>query len=190
MPSCEHEIAVYLQGYRTSRQKAFQEGEGYHFSDPRPSAWARRTGEPRLILFPRPDPYRIPATLHQPRVPAIRAIRATYERRRDRPDAPPSDRRANAATIAHPTAAPSARSLRFQPATRVIIDGERWDSPRLHRLWCNSPWIDRVEVRKDGFKPYTTRSILPVDTSRGTSPAPRGNSHRPKKQPREHGLTR
>ncbi len=50
-------------------------------------------------------------------------------------------------------------NIRVQPGDAVVvIDGERWDSPeggsRLIVQLAAGP--HRVEVRKDGFKPYTS----------------------------------
>ena len=49
-------------------------------------------------------------------------------------------------------------NIRVQPGDAVVvIDGERWDSPEggsrlIVQLAAGS---HRIEVRKDGFKPYT-----------------------------------
>ena len=50
-------------------------------------------------------------------------------------------------------------NIRVQPGDAVVvIDGERWDSPAGgSRLAVQLPaGSHRVEVRKDGFKPYTS----------------------------------
>ena len=50
-------------------------------------------------------------------------------------------------------------TIRVQPGDAVvIIDGERWDSPEGgSRLTVQlSAGSHRVEVRKDGFKPYSS----------------------------------
>jgi hypothetical protein len=79
----------------------------------------------------------------------------------DRPDQPRGDR------------APESRdfgtlNVRVQPADAVvIIDGERWDSPEggsrlIVQLAGGS---HRIEVRKDGFKTYTsTFQVRPGET--------------------------
>jgi len=50
-------------------------------------------------------------------------------------------------------------SVRVQPADAVItIDGERWDTPSgAMRLTVDlAPGTHRVEIRKEGFAPYTS----------------------------------
>jgi hypothetical protein len=60
-------------------------------------------------------------------------------------------------------------AIRVQPAdATVTIDGERWDSPEGgSRLIVQlSGGSHRIEVRKDGYKPYSsTVSIRPGETS-------------------------
>ena len=65
------------------------------------------------------------------------------------PVPPPQNRGAELGTL----------NLRVQPGdAAVTIDGERWDSPQGgSRLVVQlAPGSHRVEVRKDGFKPYTS----------------------------------
>ena len=58
-------------------------------------------------------------------------------------------------------------NIRVQPGdATVVIDGERWDSPDAgSRLSLQlAAGSHRVEVRKDGFKPYSaTVQIRPGD---------------------------
>ena len=66
----------------------------------------------------------------------------------------------------------------MQPGDAVIvIDGERWDSPdggsRLAVQLSAGP--HRIEVRKDGFRPYTsTVQIRPGDTQALNISLPQG----------------
>ena len=59
-------------------------------------------------------------------------------------------------------------NVRVQPGDAVVvIDGEKWDSPEGgSRLSVQlSAGSHRIEVRKDGFKPYTsTVQIRPGET--------------------------
>jgi hypothetical protein len=155
LPPGEHELSVYLPGYRTYRQKTlFRPGAGYHFKailEPLPPG---ATPEPPPQPAPDArDPYGEPG---EPPLPPREPGRT-----RPLPDRP-GDRRA-----------PESRdfgtlNIRVQPADAVVvIDGERWDSPeggsRLILELAAGP--HRVEVRKDGFKPYTsTVQIRPGET--------------------------
>jgi hypothetical protein len=50
-------------------------------------------------------------------------------------------------------------AIRVQPSdATVVIDGERWDSPEggSRLLVQLSPGSHQIEVRKEGFKTYTT----------------------------------
>lgn len=165
LPTGDHEVAVYLPGYHTYTQRTlFRPGQGYHFKAileplpagtaaepaPQPAARTNRGGdpyaEPREPGDPQePRPPRDPRDPREPREPG---------RTVPMPDRP-SDRRGGA---------PESRdfgtlNVRVQPADAVVvIDGERWDSPEggsrlIVQLVGGS---HRIEVRKDGFKPYTT----------------------------------
>ena len=168
IPAVEHELTVYLQGYRTYRQKTlFRPGEGYNFKailEPlAPGAPAEPAPQPSSTG---PDPYRDPRDPYtQPRDP-----RDPYERPPDPGRTqPPSDRPGER----RPDRAPESRdfgtlNIRVQPGDAVVvIDGERWDSPEGgSRLMVQlSGGSHRVEVRKEGFKPYTTTiQIRPGET--------------------------
>lgn len=158
LPPGEHELTVYLPGYRTFRQKTlFRPGEGYHFKailEPLP---AGAPEEPAPQPTVTPDPYTAAADRY-------RAPRDPYPQQQDPneprdpgrtqplPDRPREGARAEAAGF-------GTLNVRVQPADAVvIIDGERWDSPEGgSRLSVQlSGGTHRVEVRKDGFKTYTT----------------------------------
>jgi hypothetical protein len=174
VPAGEHEVAVYLQGYRTYREKTlFRPGEGYHFKAILEPLAAGAPAE----LAPKPsstgpDPYRDPRDPYAPRDPNRPS--------QDQNPPYPGDQREPrdpGRTVPLPERrgdrAPDSRdfgtlNIRVQPGDAVvIIDGERWDSPeggsRLIVQLVGGP--HRVEVRKDGFKPYTsTIQIRPGET--------------------------
>jgi hypothetical protein len=152
LPAGEHELAVYLPGYHTYRERTlFRPGEGYHFKailEPLP---AGAPPEPKPQASPdenRPGPYgREPYRGEEPygQPPAPR------DAPRGRPQPPPERRGENAGF--------GTLNIRVQPGDAIVqIDGERWDSPeggsRLSvQLAAGS---HRIEVRKDGFRPYST----------------------------------
>ena len=163
VPTGAHEIAVYLPGFHTYRQRVlFRPGETYHFkailqplppgaapeAQPQPSPNARAPYERPQYGPPQygpPGPYRQP-----PAQPG-----------EGRP-MPPPERGARAegdfGTVA----------IRVQPAdATVVIDGERWDSPdggsRL--LVQLAAGRHRIDVSKDGYKPYSsTIEVRPGET--------------------------
>ena len=137
----EHEIELYLEGYRSVRQKMlFRPGETYKI---RASLEKIAAGEEAAV---RPTPAPGTAT------PA-----------RELPYPPPPDRGVPAP---HPD--PTSRTLprgfgtlavRVQPTDAVVVvDGERWDRPDGDpRLSIElSPGVHQIEVRKDGHKPYVS----------------------------------
>lgn len=167
VPAGEHEISVYLQGYRTYRQKTlFRPGEGYHFKAILEPLAAGAPAEPApQPSSTGPDPYRDPRDPYsQPRDP-----RDPYERPRDPGRTEPPDRPGDRRDDRVPDSRDfGTLNIRVQPGDAVvIIDGERWDSPEGgSRLIVQlSGGSHRVEVRKEGFKPYTTTiQIRPGET--------------------------
>ena len=169
LPTGEHEIEVYMRGYRTYRQRTlFRPGESYHFKailEPLP-AGAPDEPQPQASAN-RPDPYTTP---RDPRDPYVRD---PYDP--NRPPPPPGDRGRTTPLPDRPgdRRAPESNNfgtlnIRVQPGDAVVvIDGEKWDSPEGgSRLIVQlSGGSHRVEVRKDGFKPYTaTIQIRPGET--------------------------
>jgi hypothetical protein len=161
LPTGAHELAIYLAGYRTYREKAlFRPGEGYHFkavleplaagapAEPAPQPAANAPdpyGDPHEARGPR-DPYRPPQD-QNPNYPGDQREPRDPGRTRPLPERRAPDSR-DFGTI----------NVRVQPGDAVIvIDGERWDSPEGgSRLTLElAAGAHRVEVRKDGFKPYT-----------------------------------
>jgi hypothetical protein len=152
VPPGEHELEVYLQGYRPSRQKTlFRPGESYKFQaalEPLPPGEA---GEPRPTAS-RTAPGQNPSS-YPPPPPGPGRTRPLPDRDRDR----------GAESSGFGTLA-----LRVQPSDAVVeIDGERWDSPEGgSRLVVQLPaGPHRVDVRKDGFRTYSsTVTIRAGDT--------------------------
>jgi hypothetical protein len=164
LPGGEHEVAVYLKGYRSYRQRTlFRPGETYHYKailEPVPAGTPDEP--PPQPSTNRPDPYQNPNP--DPRVPYSRMPYGQDPNRQPPPPPPgeggmapmperPGDRRGpesgNFGTL----------TIRVQPGdASIAIDGERWDSPDGgSRLVVQlAPGAHRVEVRKDGFRPYTS----------------------------------
>ena len=130
-----HEIALYLEGYRTQREKLhFQPGSTYKIKWTMEKLGAGETSGPRP----------------QPLEPPRRAARATP--RESLPPAPPSERPPDRSAF-------GTLSLRVQPSdATVLIDGERWEGPDPGRRLAVqvSKGRHRVEIRKDGYQPFET----------------------------------
>lgn len=180
LPTGEHEIVAYAKGYHSYRQRTlFRPGESYHFKGILEALPPGAPEEPA----PQPPPTRADPNQGPPRDPRDPYIRDPYNRDPYDPagqdpnrQPPPPDDRGRTMPMPdrpgdHP--APDSNSfgtlnLRVQPGDAVVvIDGERWDSPeggsRLSVQLSAGP--HRVEVRKDGFKPYmSTVQIRPGDT--------------------------
>jgi hypothetical protein len=134
----EHVIELYLDGYRTISQSIyFQPGETYHL---RHAMEPLAAGETATRPAPR-------ATSVAPGAPAPPRGRGPW-------GPPPShdpagrDRTDTAGTL----------SIRVQPAeSEVLIDGERWETSGGQRLDVQvAPGRRRIEVRKEGFQPFST----------------------------------
>ena len=143
LPPGEHELTLYLEGYRTFTQKVLF----------RPGSTLRITHDMEALAAGSPNDPR-PASSGPP--PERRAVPS---RPPDREYGPPPAPRADAEGFGE-------LSLRVQPGDAIVtIDGERWDSPeggsRLQLQLSEGP--HRVEVSKDGHRPYTTT----VDVRRG-----------------------
>jgi hypothetical protein len=132
VPAGEHELTLYLDGYRTIRQNVlFRPGATVNITYALARLGPGAASEPR----PQPDPDAPP-----PQAPAGRQA----ERVRERGEAP-----AGFGTLA----------VRFQPRdAAVFIDGEEWTGPEgagplLIELGAGA---HEVEVRKQGFTTYRT----------------------------------
>jgi len=180
LPTGEHELTVYLPGYRSYRQKTlFRPGEGYHFKAILEPLATGAPEEPK----PQPtgaDPYREPQDQRYGERQDMRYGERQdprYPEPRDQ-NPPPGDPREPGRTRPLPERPGDRRApeshefgtlnVRVQPADAVVvIDGERWDSPEGgSRLIVElSAGSHRIEVRKEGFKPYTaTVQIRPGQT--------------------------
>ena len=179
LPIGEHEIEVYMKGYHTYRQRTlFRPGETYHFKGVLEAEPAGAPDEPAPQPSANaPDPY-----APQARDPRDPNVRDPYGREPGQdPNGPPPPPQSGEPGRPMPMPMPDrpdpripgsnsfgTLNVRVQPGdATVVIDGERWDSPdggsRLSvQLAAGS---HRVEVRKDGFRPYTsTIQIRPGDT--------------------------
>jgi hypothetical protein len=195
VPTGEHDLVVYLKGFKSYRQRTlFRPGETYHFKailEPLPTGMAEEP--PPQPSANRPDPYRQDPYGRDPynRDPYARdpygrdpgqdpnrdPMPPPQPGERGRPMPPPErpgDRRSsdssNFGTL----------NIRVQPGDAVVvIDDEKWDSPDAgSRLVVQlAGGSHRVEVRKDGFKPYnSTIQIRPGETqSLNISLPPGGN---------------
>jgi hypothetical protein len=147
----EHEITIYLEGYRTIRERLYL--------SPRATRTIERTMErlgPGEAIEPVPQPIEPPASASTPpgRSPMPRRGRAAS------PPPPPPP-----APVA-PSRDPSAVSsrvgtlvVRVQPAdAEVFVDGERWRGPSgSERLVIQVPdGRHRIEVRKQGYQDFST----------------------------------
>jgi hypothetical protein len=154
----------------------FRPGESYHFKAILEPLAAGAPDEPQPHpSAEQPDPYK------QPRDPRDPYVRDPYGRdpgqdpNRQPPPPQPGERGRTTPLPERPgdRRGPDSTSfgtlhIRVQPGDAVVvIDGERWDSPeggsRLSVQLAGGS--HRVEVRKDGFKTYTsTVQIRPGET--------------------------
>jgi PEGA domain len=141
LPSGEHQIELYLEGHRSIREKVvFQPGETYRFRHTMESLAAGEAAPAR----PQPDP-NAPATA--PRGPRHDPFGAPM---------PPRAAEDQAGSL----------SIRVQPSDAVVlIDGERWHNsdPGARLVVHVTEGTHRVEVRKEGYKPFVTT----IDVRRG-----------------------
>ena len=159
VPYGEHAISVYREGYRTITEKMlFRPYESYHIKQSMEPLASGAAAESR----PEPDPNR---RAPDPRGPAPDPRGSARDPRRapgdpgdtqapPRRGAPPEarDRDANADHF-------GSVAIRVQPSdAAVFIDGERWNtSAGDDRLLVElSEGEHRVEIRKEGFKTYSS----------------------------------
>jgi hypothetical protein len=135
VPLGEHEVTIYLNGYRTIQEKMlFRPFETYHIKQAMQPLGAGESAEPRPVPTERP-PSEGPPVRGGTRAPV-----------------PAERRERNAERF-------GSVSVRVQPAdAAVFIDDERWEAPAgENRLLVEvSEGTHRIEVRKDGFKPYSS----------------------------------
>jgi hypothetical protein len=139
LPYGEHELQIYLPGYRTIREKVlFRPGATLKISSVMEALPAGEAQEPR----PTPAPGARQSG-QQRRYPPDQLPQGAPSRRRDRA---PAD---NFGSVA----------IRVQPAdAEVLIDGERWDAPQAgDRLIVQlDEGEHRIEIRKQGYRTYST----------------------------------
>jgi len=139
MPLGEHEVTIYSPGHRSIAQRMlFRPFENYKIKDTLQPLPAGQPDEPRPVPVPRPQRQQGPP----PGPPPMEEAPPGYG---NRMQVEPGDR---FGTVA----------IRVQPAdAEVLIDGERWEAPASERVIVQlSPGTHRVEIRKPGYKPYST----------------------------------
>jgi hypothetical protein len=151
----EHELAIYLKGYRTFRQNVlFRPGATLRIEhalqplaagdaeDPRPIPSGRAPRGADDAYPPDSDP----------------ADRYPQDPSRRPGDPVPSPRRGAPAPSSGAESRDSGSlALRVQPLdAEVIVNGESWQSPQAGSITLQlSEGTHRVEVRKDGYRTYT-----------------------------------
>jgi hypothetical protein len=146
-----HEIAVYLDGYRTFRQNI-------HLS-PGSSQTIRHELErltPGEIMEPRPSPSMTPSMTTndgRPDAPSLAGPERQYDPRPRQE--PPAERERTARE--EPRERFGTLSIRVQPSdAEILVDGERWTAPAdSSRITIElTQGRHTVEVRKAGFSVY------------------------------------
>ena len=147
MPSGEHEVTIYSPGYQSITQRMlFRPWESYKIKDTMRQLPAGQADEPRPAPAPRPQREEGPPQGYSG--PPSGYSGTPMERQRqpgNQLQVEPGDR---FGTVA----------VRVQPAdAEVLIDGERWEATSGERVLVQlSAGQHRVEVRKSGYKPYST----------------------------------
>jgi len=139
MPLGEHEITIYAPGYRSFTQRMlFRPFESYTIKDTMQPLATGDAGEPRPA----------PSETMRPQGPPPRG---------GMPAGRPGDR-APDRDIDRGGDRFGAVAVRVQPAdAEVLIDGERWEATGGDRVLVQlSEGSHRVEVRKPGYKTYTS----------------------------------
>ena len=140
MPLGEHEVSVYLPGYRTiSQRMLFRPWESYKIKETMQALPAGQTAEPRPAPAPRSQPQNEPP----------RSMAPMYPSQRDQ---------GNSVQIQPGGDRFGAVAIRVQPAdAEVFIDGERWEASNGERVLVQlTDGVHRVEVRKAGYRTYTS----------------------------------
>ena len=156
-----HEVTLYLDGYRTVRQRIYTQPTGtfrvrYSMVPLAPG----ETAEPRPAPLPPPGPAPIETPAGPFGPPPAQGPRVAYP-------PPPGPPRAAAPLPPPPNAGNGSGtlSIRVQPANaEVLIDGERWEGPQSgdERLDVQvSAGPHHIEVRHDGYRSYQTDITVP-----------------------------
>lgn len=154
VPYGEHAVSVYREGYRTITEKMlFRPYQSYHLKQAMEPIAAGGQPDPR----PAPDPNASP---DPPSGPDPRA--GTDPRAPGRPpvrrEAPAHDRDQSDQSDRFGSVA-----IRVQPRDAVVlVDGEPWNTATGEdRLLVElAEGEHRVEIRKDGFRPFTSRVTI------------------------------
>jgi hypothetical protein len=166
VPPGEHEIELWLDGYRTVRQKVYLTRDNtfkikYHME-------RLASGEPQE---PKPQPLEAPQGANPPRMQQPPAMgRGPMTRRLPpppQPPPPPDERGVQEAPRGGPrSGAYGTLAIKVQPGdAEVSIDGENWRGPGAQdRLTIEvSEGSHTVEIRKSGYRTYVTQ----IDVRRG-----------------------
>lgn len=173
VPYGGHDIEIYLEGYQPIHQKMFfRPGESYHIRETMRPLGAGDVAEPRPTPMendPRAMPGRAPG--EEPAGPPQMGPPPMGPPMGRQPvGRPPVDRPADR----QDRALFGTLLIRVQPAgAEILIDGERWETPQGEtRLAVDVvEGNHRIEIRKDGYKPYTSSvrlrrgETLPVNVS-------------------------
>jgi hypothetical protein len=143
LPPGEHEITLYLDGYRTVHQNLrLSPGSTFKVKYMMEKLVAGDVAEPRPTP-PNPPPAANPA--QSPGSPG--------------PDSLPVQPPNQAGPRAADGSASATLSIRVQPANAtVLIDGERWEGPQgQERLIVQvSEGPHQIQIQKEGYEPFTT----------------------------------
>jgi PEGA domain-containing protein len=155
MPLGEHEVSVYLPGYRTiSQRMLFRPWESYKIKETMQALPAGET-EPRPTPAPRSQSQAQPPHGMAPMYPGDRS--QAYPG--DRSQMYPGDRsQGNNVQVQPGSDRFGAVAVRVQPMdAEVLIDGERWEASNGERVLVQlTDGVHRVEVRKAGYRTYTS----------------------------------
>jgi hypothetical protein len=169
----EHELQLYLEGYRTVRQRVlFRSGTTLKIT-----LAMQPLGPGETSDKPVPDPGRQAAQPYPGRADRMPPPQGAPPQNRGPVPVDRGDRNVD------PEATFGTLALRVQPGdAEVLIDGERWDSPEggSRLLVQLSEGSHRVEVRKEGFRTYSATvnvrrgmtETLNVSLGQGGSPGP------------------
>jgi hypothetical protein len=148
----EHEVQIYLDGYKTITEKTlFRPDTGYNIErEMQRLAPGDAPPEP-----PKPAPEAAPSRGRRSGPPS-RYPEAGVQQQ---PPAPDTEREPSAEGFGQ-------LAVRVQPAdAEILIDGERWDAPAsdapMAVQLATGP--HHLEVRKDGFMPYSTDIVIRQD---------------------------
>ncbi len=181
IPGGEHELTVYMPGYHTLRERSvFRPGQTYHYKetlqplasgeapDPKPQPDPNAAPQNAPESYPAP-PQRSPYGQPPPGQPPYGQPpygQPPYGQPPQEPPPPPAQQPQGGGRMdPMPRGAQNqpgdfgTLNLRVQPEdAAVTIDGQRWDSPEGGaRLTVQlAPGPHHIEVRKDGFKTYTS----------------------------------